>query len=286
MLLFSRKHSNAVMSMKIIVLGDLHYPREGKLFHQFLDLIKKENIDLILLCGDILNYGNVQYLRVFLSKIHKRTEAKIIAVMGNHDFWLSKNMIRRGLNSWNLIDVYRGVFKEYGDFPLWDKELIVDDIGFAGVPGWYDYSFADWKFRMNRYILDSGYYMGYQWNDFIFTRFNMKVEDILEIHLKNLRNQLDRLRKSNVEKVVVLLHFVPLREFIKIRNIKEDFWNAYLGSEKLGSEILKYSDIVRYVFFGHTDKRNLSRKALRVNWIYFINVDVSHNLSNMFIFYF
>ena len=269
--------------MRLIALGDLHYPREGKLFYQFLNVIEKEDLDLILLCGDILNYGNAQYLRDFLSKVHRRTSAKILAVMGNHDFWLSKSMIKKGLTSWHLIEIYDKILREYNDILLWDKEFVIDDIGFAGVPGWYDYSFAPWSFRMNRWVLDSGYYMGYQWNDFIYTKFNMKVEDILKIHLKKLRAQLNRLKMAEVKRVIVLLHFVPLREFVLTRNSPEDFWNAYLGSEKLGLEILKYGDIVRYVFFGHTDRRNLARDIVEKNGIFFINVDVSHNLEHMFV---
>jgi len=269
--------------MRILVFGDIHYPREGKLFGELLKLLTKEDFDYLAICGDIINFGNAEYLRKFLSIIHKRTQAKIIAVMGNHDFWLSKTAKKRGYTSWDLIKIYQRVFREFNDILLWDREYLVNDVGFVGVPGWYDYSFAAWHLGINRKILDQGYYGGYQWNDFVYTRFNMRVEEILERNLIKLEKQLNRIRNNNIRKVIVLLHFVPLREFIMIRNNPEDFWNAYLGSYKLGELIRKYKERVKYVFFGHVDPRSLSAREKVIDGIHFINVDISDGLENIFI---
>jgi len=269
--------------MRILVFGDIHYPREGELLNELLKLLAKEDFDYLAICGDIINFGNAEYLRKFLSIIHKRTEAKIIAVMGNHDFWLSKTAKKRGYTSWDLIKIYQQVFREFNDVLLWDKEYVVNKIGFVGVPGWYDYSFAAWHLRINRRVLDQGYYMGYQWNDAIYTRFDMRVEEILERNLIKLEKQLNNVRDIRAKRVIVLLHFVPLREFIVIRNNMEDFWNAYLGSYKLGELIRKYKEYVNYVFFGHTDPRFLSAREKVIDGIRFINVDISDGLENIFI---
>lgn len=269
--------------MRILIFGDIHYPREGELLGKLLHLLDKEDFDFLAICGDIINFGNAEYLRKFLFILHKRTQARIIAVMGNHDFWLSKKAMKSGYVSWDLIKIYQRVFREFDDVLLWDREYFIDGIGFAGVPGWYDYSFATWHLRMNRSVLDQGYYMGFQWNDFVYTRFNMRVEEILEINLIKLEKQLSRLRDRKAKKVIVLLHFVPLKEFIVIRNNMEDFWNAYLGSHKLGDLIRKYKDCVKYVFFGHVDPRFLSAREKVIDGIRFINVDISHQLENIFI---
>lgn len=270
--------------MIALVAGDIHYPRESYLFAQMLDLIKKTDFDYILLCGDILNYGNIQLLRNFLKKIHKYYKSKIIAVMGNHDFWLSKNAKRSGYTSWDLIDRYNRIFRSFGDYLLWKHEYIDRSIGFAGVPGWYDYSFAPWHLGITRKMLDSGFYNGMFWNDFQYTKFNAKVEEILEPNLINLRKQFESLRNHKIKKVIVLLHFVPLEDFIiKDSSKKELFWNAYIGSRKLGDLILEYKDIVRYVFFGHVDVRFLTKKATIKEGVHFINVDVSNNFEECYI---
>jgi len=58
--------------MKILALGDIHYPREATIFFNFLNVVEKENPNMILLCGDIINYGNPFYLEKFLLKLRKR----------------------------------------------------------------------------------------------------------------------------------------------------------------------------------------------------------------------
>ena len=108
--------------MRILVFGDIHYPREGELFGELLKLLSKEDFDYLAICGDIINFGNAEYLRKFLSIIHKRTRARVIAVMGNHDFWLSKTARKCGYTSWDLIKIYQRVFREFNDILLWDRE--------------------------------------------------------------------------------------------------------------------------------------------------------------------
>jgi len=269
--------------MRVLVFGDIHYPREGELLYKLLKLLTKEDFDYLAICGDIINVGNSEYLRKFLTIIHEKTKAKIIAVMGNHDFWLSKTAKKRGYTSWDLIEIYQRVFRAFDDILLWDREYLVNKIGFVGVPGWYDYSFAAWHLRINRRVLDQGFYMGYQWNDFVYTRFNMRVEEILERHLVKLERQLNRIKNHRLKSVIVLLHFVPLREFIVIRNNMEDFWNAYLGSHKIGDLIREYKAYVKYVFFGHVDPRFLSAREITIDGIRFINVDISHGLENIYV---
>ncbi len=128
--------------MRILFIGDIHYPREGELFSKFLDLISSDDFDYIV--------------------IHKKSSAKVIAVMGNHDFWLSNTAKKRGHSSWDLIHIYRSIFRSFRDFLLWDRIYVVDDIAFVGVPGWYDYRFAAWHLGINRKMLDQGYYLGSQ----------------------------------------------------------------------------------------------------------------------------
>ncbi len=110
----------------------------------------------------------------------------------------------------------------------------------------------------------------------------MRAEEILDKNLRNLEKQLNRASNSTIKVIIVLLHFVPLREFILVKNNEDDFWNAYLGSDKLGELVLRYNK-VKYVYFGHVDPRYLTRREIVVKGIRFINVDVSNGIGNIYI---
>lgn len=237
--------------MHLLILGDLHYPRESHLFNRFISNLSRENYDWILLCGDILNYGNSELLKKFLRKVHKSTSARIVAVMGNHDFWLSNNELRKKKTSWESISKYERIFNIFGDILLWEKPYVLEDlnIGIAGVPGWYDFSFANKKLGIDEEYYLKGHLHDMQWYDTVFTRFCMPPEEVTKINLKNLRTQLNRLRTYGVKDTIVLLHFIPLYNFIKVTDdLKDDFWNAYYGSAALGKEIFNFKDIVSKVF--------------------------------------
>ena len=103
--------------MRILHIGDLHI---GKLVHgihmtkdqehvlvQIIDIIDKENIDVLLIAGDIYDRSvppveAVDLLDDFLSKIISKNKTKIIAIAGNHDSpdrvgFVSKILKERGL---------------------------------------------------------------------------------------------------------------------------------------------------------------------------------------------
>ncbi len=264
-------------SMKLLIIGDIHYPREPGIFIKLLNLIEETSPDILAICGDIINFANKHWLRKFFRKIHRRKKnLKVVAVMGNHDFWLSKSAMRRGMTSWDLVDVYSETFEEFGDFLLWDSPFM-EEVEIVGVPGWYDYSFAPWHLGFKKKDFDRGVIDNWIWNDVVYTKFNMSNEEVLKENLKHLEKQLT-LAHSN--KVIVLLHFVPLRDFVRFTNDRfKDFWTAYYGSDKLAVPIIQ-SNKVKYVFFGHISIKHLLSKRVFKNGILFESVDISDDISN------
>lgn len=104
--------------MRILHIGDLHI---GKLVHgihmtkdqkhvleQIIEIIDKENIDVLLIAGDIYDRSvppveAVDLLDDFLSEIIIKNKTKIIAIAGNHDSpdrvgFVSKILKDRGLH--------------------------------------------------------------------------------------------------------------------------------------------------------------------------------------------
>ncbi|MCD6513682.1 MAG: metallophosphoesterase [Candidatus Odinarchaeota archaeon] len=269
--------------MRILVLGDLHYPREGKLLVRLLNEIKKNNYDYIFICGDLVNYGNKNLLTKLLSLIHKNSSAKVVAVMGNHDFWLSNKEFKQRKSSWDNISKYKHVFREFKDILLWDTPYIIGDWGIAGVPGWYDFSFVNHSLKVPmKFYLEGILPHSFEvWNDPRMTNFGESPEKITEKNVKMLHEQLSQLKRKGIKKVIVLLHFVPLKEFIKYTNeLKFDFWNAFYGSTVLGDTILKFKDVVKRVYFGHISHKFLKAKVLTVENIHFEVVDISENSSD------
>jgi len=267
--------------MKLLVVGDLHYPYEFRFF-QFKKLLERENPDLILICGDILNYFSLIHLDVFLNEIHKVSAAQLIAVMGNHDFWrVRKDDLATG-TSWSNIYQYHRLLQEHGDILLWKNPYILDELGIVGVPGWFDFSFAPWSLGFTREDFERGVYNNSIWNDMLYTSFLMSSEEVTKLHITLLNRQLLDVTREDLNTVIVLLHFVPLKEFVPVqeKDKNELFWNAYYGSQQLGETILAYKDIISYVFFGHLSPRYLTQKKIIKEGIPFESVDITENIND------
>ena len=266
--------------IRIGVLGDLHYPRESQLFYELLRILKRYDFDFLFLCGDTVNYANMFYLEKLVKKIVDRGRVRIVGVMGNHDFWLPESLRRRGFTSLDIIPMYSRVLRIYGGFLLWDSIYETEEFVVVGVPGWYDFSFAPKNLNFTRDDYLRGWFFGFQWNDMLYTKFGFPPEKFVEINVERLRQQLDYATRLH-KKIFVLLHFVPIRDFLRYSGDPEDVWNAYAGSQKLGEVILEYGDRISTVFFGHFTYKKLKAKKILRSGIEFINVDASQGIEAM-----
>ncbi|MFX4906775.1 metallophosphoesterase, partial [Acinetobacter baumannii] len=82
-----------------------------------------ENADILILCGDLTDYGTVEETQVLLKELTPALKLPCIAVLGNHDFETGKeNEVKQ-----MLIDAGINVL---------DGEAIeIAGIGFAGCKG-------------------------------------------------------------------------------------------------------------------------------------------------------
>jgi len=266
--------------IRIGVLGDLHYPREGKLFYELLKVLKHNDFDFLFLCGDIVNYANMFYLEKLIKKIVSVGRVRIIGVMGNHDFWLSKNLWRKGFTSLDLIPMYSRVLGIHGGSLLWDSIYETEEFVVVGVPGWYDFSFAPHSLNFTRDDYLKGWFFGFQWNDMLYVKFDFPPEKFVEMNIVKLKQQLDHAVRLH-KRIFVLLHFVPIKDFLRYSGDRDDVWNAYAGSQRLGEVILEYGSRISKVFFGHFTYKKLRAKKILRGGIEFISVDVSHGMEAM-----
>ena len=163
------------------------------------------------------------------------------------------------------MESYRRIFEKYDAHLLWNEPYYGDSFTIVGVPGWYDFSFAPFELGFTREDFLKGYYGGYQWMDILYTDFRMSPEEVTLRNADMLKRQLERAKNP----VIVLLHFVPLRDFLLYTgNPENDFWNAYGGSKIFGEIILGSNKNIKYVFFGHVDYKRLKTIELKLGVSY------------------
>jgi predicted phosphodiesterase len=70
----------------IAAVGDIHYTKtsKGKLHDLFVDA--SSSADVLLLAGDLTDYGLPEEASVLAEDLRTHVRIPIIAVLGNHDF--------------------------------------------------------------------------------------------------------------------------------------------------------------------------------------------------------
>ena len=207
--------------MRIAAVGDLHCSKEsgGVLRPLFASLDGRA--DVLLLCGDLTDYGTVEEAHV-LAKELSVLKIPIIAVLGNHD------------HESGAPDKVTQILGEAGVKMLDGDSCVIDDVGFAGVKGFCG--------GFGRGTLGP-------WGEMAVKSF---VKEALDESLK-LESALARLRAS---KRVALLHYAPIRDTV-IGEPEEIF--PFLGNSRLEEPLERYP--VNVAFHGHAHRGSLEGKT-------------------------
>jgi Icc-related predicted phosphoesterase len=201
--------------IRIAAVADIHVKKssQGALHPLFAQA--NESADVMLLCGDLTDYGTIEEAKVLAKEITSALRIPSIAVLGNHDFESGHEK--------ELIEILTdaGVVVLDGD----SYELY--GVGFAGVKG-----FAG---GFGRRALGA-------WGEPIIKSF---VHETINEALK-LEAALARLRTP--QKVAVL-HYAPIQATV---NGEPPEIIAFLGSSRLEEPIDRYR--VNVVFHGHAHR--------------------------------
>ena len=199
-------------TVRIAALGDIHYGRSASPGHlQPLFQQINESADILVLCGDLTDYGLADEARALLREMAP-LKIPTVAVLGNHDFESSQQ------------DEVRRVFVDGGILVLDGDSTEILGIGFAGVKG-----FAG---GFGRRALGP-------WGEEIIKRF---VHECLDEALK-LETALARLR---TERLIAVLHYAPIQQTVEGEPL-EIF--PFLGCSRLEEPLTRYP--VSAVFHGH-----------------------------------
>jgi Icc-related predicted phosphoesterase len=199
--------------VRIAAVADMHYSRtalQGSLQPLFSQI--SESADILVLCGDLTDYGLAEEARGLAREITSTVKIPAVAVLGNHDF------------ESNQQDEIRKILADAGVIVLDGDTTEIHGIGFAGVKGFCG--------GFGRRALGP-------WGEEIIKGF---VRECIDEALK-LETALARLRN---DRLIAVLHYSPIQETVE-GEPREIF--PFLGCSRLEEPLARYP--VTAVFHGH-----------------------------------
>jgi putative phosphoesterase len=237
--------------MKIIVTSDLHYGmREDgdESARALAKTICDEGGDVLLLCGDNARLplkNTIDCLSLF-----KHFAGRKLVVAGNHDLWVNGDAPFDSRDMYSVI--LPEIYHQCGFHGLDYAPTVINDIGFVGTVGWYDYSFREPALDLpletyEKKILDDGTI----WMDIRYIRWKYTDPEFTNLTLAKLREQIS-IVETKCETIIAALHHLPFENLVMRRADRAwSFANAFMGSAKYGEELLKHPT-VKYAICGHT----------------------------------
>jgi Icc-related predicted phosphoesterase len=209
-------------TLRIAAVADLHVKKTGQPSLQPLFAAASSEADVLLLCGDLTDYGMVEEAKILAKEITTSLRIPAIGVLGNHDFESGKSE-----------DVVR-IMTDAGVTMLDGGAHEIEGVGFAGIKGFGG--------GFGRRQLNA-------WGEDIIKKF---VHEAIEEALK-LEMALARLRTP--QKIAVL-HYAPIHA--TCAGEPADI-NPFLGSSRLEEPIDRYRCTA--VFHGHAHRGSLEGRT-------------------------
>lgn len=204
--------ANAKEVVRLAAVGDIHVTKSGQGSMQSLFSQVSEAADVLLLCGDLTDYGTPEEARVLAREVTAGLKVPCVAVLGNHDFETGRQA------------EVASILSDAGVRVLDGEACEVAGIGFAGAKG-----FAG---GFGRSTLGA-------WGEPAVKGF---VQEAVDEAMK-LESALARLR---TEQRIAVLHYSPVRATCE-GEPPEIF--AFLGTSRLEEPLNRYR--VTAVFHGH-----------------------------------
>jgi Icc-related predicted phosphoesterase len=198
--------------IRLAAVGDLHYGKASQGLMQPLMAQINESADIVLLAGDLTDYGHPDEATMLAKELSAIIRIPIIAVLGNHDF-----------ESGREHDV-RQILEQAGIKMLDGEACEVHGVGFAGIKGFGG--------GFGQRVLAP-------WGEKIVKQF---VHEAIEEALK-LEAALSRLR---TERRYALLHYAPIEATVETEPLEI---YPFLGCSRHEEPLNRYP--LDGVFHGH-----------------------------------
>ncbi len=202
-------------TVRIAAVSDIHYNKTSHGHLQALFAQITEEADILVLPGDLTDYGLAEEARVLAKDLTSTVKIPIVAVLGNHDYESGE------------VDEIREILTGAGVHLLDGDSVEIQGIGFAGVKG-----FAG---GFGRGALGP-------WGEDSIKHFVQEaVQEALKLEAA--------LAKLGTEQRVAVLHYAPIRETVEGEPVEIFPW---LGSSRLEEPLTRFE--VCAVFHGHAHK--------------------------------
>ena len=215
--------------MKIAAIGDLHVTEDSNAPYRRLFAEMSAEADVILLCGDLTNFGKTKEAEILAEDIRLCT-VPVLGVLGNHDYECGQPE-----------EVCR-ILRDGGMIVLDEQAHEIDGVGFAGVKGFL-----------------GGFGRG---------ELAPFGEPMIKAFVNETNNEARKLenalRSLRTEKIVAVLHYSPVVETLEGEPI-EIF--QYLGSARLADALDRFDNIAA-VFHGHAHHGSYEGKTMRGTPVY------------------
>jgi Icc-related predicted phosphoesterase len=202
-------------AVRLAAVGDLHFSRTSPGTFQKLLAEIVSSADVLLLSGDLTDYGLPEEARVLSRELAQTVRIPIVTVLGNHDY-----------ESGHAVEVAE-ILREAGIIVLDGETCEVHGVGIAGVKGFCG--------GFGRHTLGS-------WGEPVIKAF---VQEGLAEALK-LETALARLRTPAK---IALLHYAPIQE--TVMGEPEAIF-PFLGTSRLEEPINRLNATM--VFHGHAHR--------------------------------
>jgi Icc-related predicted phosphoesterase len=193
-------------------VGDLHCKQESEGALRPLFAAASECADVLLLCGDLTDYGAAEEARVLAAEVGAAARIPVVAVLGNHDYEAGK------------VEQLKEILTAAGVRILDGGSCEIHGVGFAGVKG-----FAGGF---------GAHALGPWGEDAVKLFVHEAVEEALKLEAA--------LGRLSVPQRIVLLHYAPIEGTIEGEPLAI---YPFLGSSRLEEPLNRYTATA--VFHGH-----------------------------------
>ncbi len=252
--------------MRIVFTSDLHIDvseRHRDAVRAIAGTVRECRPDVVVVAGDAGN--TISALEETLS-FFRSIEARKFFIPGNHDVWIETSDDSLVGSRAKYAERIPAACRRAGFHDLGQEPVVVENVGFVGSLGWYDYSFADPRLGLSEDDYWRGRHGDEIWWDKKMTYWmpprrlgasrgaddlsgrRMRDPDVcvemcerLEAHIREV--------EARVETIVAVIHTLPFLVGLP-RSDPPRYLDAYTGSDRLG-RILETHAKVRHCIHGH-----------------------------------
>ena len=221
--------------IRVAAVGDLHCTKTSQGALQPLFAAASASADVLLLCGDLTDYGLPEEARVLARELATALRIPAVGVLGNHDYESGQH------------EEVAQILRDGGVVILDGEACEVADLGIVGVKG-LGGGFGDRVLQ--------------PWGEDIMKRF---VRETIDEALK-LESALARLRTS---RRVAILHYSPVQATVE--GEPPELY-PFLGSSRLEEPLDRYP--VNLVFHGHAHRGRPEGKTAQGAPVYNVSIQL------------